>query len=413
VRLYLFDDAIADGWQPFALTRPVGEIRFGSFLLRERIERWTRLEADGHLTRPWLALFEEPGAPPVLEPDALPVSEDRLLLSSRFVPPEGTAETIGDVESSSEAVLLVARDAVVGCRLPPGTDNLDRAWLARPTPLPGMRQQEVGGEVLAAVWKLVRLGAERTARDVSRSIGEDPHGGVPPLPDGVWRLGDEGLRLHEGVTIEPGVVLDLRRGPIELGPQVRVLAGSRLEGPLWAGAGSRLLGGPISGLAAGPVSFLRGEIADVQTLGWVNKAHDGHLGHAVVGRWVNLGAGTTNSDLKNNYGTVRIGPPGEERDTGLLKLGCLVGDHARTAIGTMLDTGTIVGAGASLFGAGRPPKWIPPFTWGLGESAGRYRREAFLATAATVMERRGIELTPGARGWLGAVWDAAESGAGS
>ena len=407
MKLYLFDDAVADGWAPFSLTRPIGELRFGALLLRERVESWVGRDADGHLvTRPWLASFEEPGAPPVREPGAPPPTSGRLLVSSRFVP-AATTPAAG-AEESDGPVILVADGRAVGCYLPPGVDNVDGAWLARPGGLPGATEREIAGRVLSAPWDIVRLGSERTARDLVDRGASMPQEHV--LPDGVWRMGEEPLLVEEGVAIEPGVVLDLRHGPVGLGRNVQVRAGCRLEGPVWAGAGSRLLGGAISGLATGPASYFRGEVADVQAVGWVNKAHEGHLGHALLGRWINLGAGTTNSDLKNNYGSVRVGPPGREVDTGLLKLGCLLGDHVKTAIGTLLDTGTMLGAGANLFGPGRPPKWVPPFAWGFGEGAGLYRRESFLATAAVVMERRGIELTAGARRWLGAAWDAASSG---
>jgi len=409
VKLWLFDDAVADAWAPFALSRPVGELRFGALLLRERTERWTGLAAEGHLTRPWLSAYEEPGAPPAVEPGDLPADEDRLLLASRFVPAQG--EKPADpaaLRETEEAAVLLAGGRPAGCWLPAGTGTPDRAWLAEPGELPGGREVEVGGSLLEAPWEIVALGTEALARDIRLlAPGAAPAAGPSDLPDGVHLLGSGGLHLAPGVRIEPGAVLDARGGPIWLGRGVEVLAGCRLEGPLRAGAGSRLLGGPIGPLSAGPVSYLRGEVADVHVLGWSNKAHDGHLGHAVLGRWVNLGAGTANSDLKNNYGSVRVGPPGRERDTGLLKMGSLLGDHARTAIGIQLDTGTVVGAGANLFGPGRPPRWVPPFAWGFGEGAGRYRRDAFLATAETVMGRRDVTATAGVRRWLGAVWDAA------
>ena len=130
-------------------------------------------------------------------------------------------------------------------------------------------------------------------------------------------------------------------------------------------------------------------------LGFVNKAHDGHLGHALLGRWVNLGAFTTNSDLKNNYRPVRVWTPEGEKDTGLLKVGCFLGDHVKTGIGTVLNTGTIVGAGSNVFGGVMPPTVVPPFSWGAGSDLRDHRLDNFLATAAAAMSRRGQELTPG------------------
>ena len=412
MKLWMFDDGVADGWAPFALSRPVGELRFGALLLRERAERWSGLSAAGHLTRPWLSAYEEPGAPPAADPADVPADEDRLLLDSRFVPgPEGGAARLAGLREAREPAVLLAGGRAAGCWLPAGAETPDRAWLAGPGELPGGREVEVGGRLLEGPWEIVALGMEALGRDLRRlAPGTTTAADPSDLPDGVHLLGSEGLHLSPGVRIEPGVLLDARRGPIWLGRDVEVLAGCRLEGPLRAGAGSRLLGGPIGPLSAGPLSYLRGEVADVHVVGWSNKAHDGHLGHAVLGRWVNLGAGTTNSDLKNNYGSVRIGPPGRERDTGLLKMGCMLGDHVRTAIGMQLDTGTVVGAGANLFGSGRPPRWVPPFAWGFGEGAGRYRRDAFLTTAETVMGRRHVTATPGVRRWLGDVWDAAADG---
>jgi len=404
---------VADEWAPFALSRPVGEVRFGALLLRERLEAWTGRRADGHLTRPWLSAYEEPGAPRAVDPGDVRDDRERLLLLSRFVPGDGgVATALGEARGRDRPTLLVADGTPVGCWLPPDAPTPDRAWLARPGELPDGAEAAVAGEALAAPWEIVARGAEALDRDIHRlapasAARSDAHG----LPAGVHVLGSAGLYLEPGVRLEPGVVLDARRGPIWLGRGVEVLAGCRLEGPLRAERGSRLLGGPIGPLAAGPLSHLRGEVADVHTLGWVNKAHEGHLGHALLGRWVNLGAGTTNSDLKNNYGPVRVGPPGRERDTGLLKMGCMLGDHVRTAIGTQVGTGTVVGAGANLFGTDRPPRWVPPFAWGSGQDASRYRREAFLDTAGIVLSRREEAMTDGVRRWLGDVWDAAAAGA--
>lgn len=130
-------------------------------------------------------------------------------------------------------------------------------------------------------------------------------------------------------------------------------------------------------------------------LGYANKAHEGYLGHALVGRWVNLGALTTGSDLRNDYRPVRVGIPGGPQDSGLLKVGVFLGDHVRTGIGTLLNSGTVVGAGSALFGGGMAPKSVPPFTWAGPGEASVYRWESFLDTARTVVARRDQPWTPG------------------
>jgi hypothetical protein len=136
---------------------------------------------------------------------------------------------------------------------------------------------------------------------------------------------------------------------------------------------------------------VRGEVAVSVFLGYANKSHYGFVGHSVVGNWVNLGAGTTTSNLKNTYGPVRLEVDGERIDTGRINVGTFFGDHAKTAIGTMLATGTIVSAGANVFGTPTPPRYLPPFAWGCtGE---RMSEDGFLRVAERVMARRNVQFS--------------------
>ena len=200
------------------------------------------------------------------------------------------------------------------------------------------------------------------------------------------------------------MVFDTRGGPVVLEQGVEVRGGgTRLEGPLWVGAGTRLLGGTIRGSALGPRCTVRGELATSAFLGFANKAHDGFVGHSVVGRWVNLGAGTITSNLKNTYGLVRLAPGDANVATGRMFLGSLIGDHAKTAIGTLLATGTVIGTGASVFGDVRPPKYIAPFAWGSGGA--RMTREGFLATAERVLPRRDVPMDDATRSLLSRIYD--------
>jgi hypothetical protein len=148
---------------------------------------------------------------------------------------------------------------------------------------------------------------------------------------------------------------------------------------------------------------VRGEIAEAAFLGYANKAHEGFLGHSVIGRWVNLGAGTTTSDLKNTYGPVRVQLASGTVETGLQFLGSLIGDHAKTAIGTQFNTGTVVGVGANVFGAPRPPKLVPPFAW--GDTGERMAREAFVKIVERVLPRRNVEVTDEVKRMLEAIYD--------
>ena len=409
MRLYLVDDRMADDWYPFSLTRPCSELLFGTLLLRERLERFAGRPTTAVLTRPWLESFQEGGAPEAVRRAAPSPSDERLLLSSRFVP-SADARFEG---RGAKPILLATDDQVVGCYLPSGTPGPEADWLDSPSDHPGEHSWETrrveGGQVDTA-WRLVAENPGRLAADLARDAAT--RGGVERLPEGTWKLGTEPLILGAEARVEPGVVFDTRDGPVRLADGVEVRAGCRLEGPLYVARSTVLLGGAIGSSSIGPVCRLRGEIEESVVLGYTNKAHDGFLGHSYLGRWVNLGALTANSDLKNNYGPVRLGGPDGPIDTGLTKLGCLLGDHVKTAIGTRINTGTVVGAGSNLFGDSLPPSWVGPFSWGSGAATASYDRDRFLAVARRALERRDVEFDDQTAVWLAACWDAAGRGAG-
>lgn len=404
MKLYLFDDRVADSWHPFSLTRPGSELLFGTLLLRERLERFAGRPTTSVLTRPWLEAFEEADAPGATRVGPLPSDEERLVVSSRFVP---SAEVRFEGRGK-RPVLLTTEDKVIGLYLPSGTPGPNLEWLDSPDERgvsAGWERRHVDGGHVDTVWRLVAENPGRLTADLALDAAS--RGGVERLPEGTWKLGTDPLMLGADTLVEPGVVFDTRSGPIRLADGVEVRAGCRLEGPLFVGRSTILLGGSIGSSSIGPVCRLRGEIEASVVLGYTNKAHDGFLGHSYLGRWVNLGALTTNSDLKNNYGPVRIGGPDGPIDTGLTKLGCLLGDHVKTAIGTRLNTGTVVGAGSNLFGDSLPPAWVPPFSWGSGSGSTTHDRERFLALAKRVISRRNVDYTDRTATWLASCWDAA------
>ncbi len=416
-RLYLFEDRVARSWAPFALTRPVGELMVGARLLRERAElAWGR-PCSGYLGATELAGFHEEAAPPVLAATREPHGDGpTVLLSSRVMwardptgapaPPPATREAL----EAGHNRTLVVEETVVGWILSPGASLPSTELLAEPRILEDAAPLALSGAVLERPWDLLRHQPEQLMEDLAELATGTPDetdwhvlGKDAPLPEGVSRIGNHPLIVGPEVVLEPGVSVDLRHGPVALGREVEVRSFTRLEGPTYVGPYSMLLGGPLSRVSAGPVSRLRGEVSDSILLGYTNKAHDGYLGHSVVGRWVNLGAGTTNSDLKNNYGTVRVRTPEGDQDTGLIKVGCFLGDHVKTAIGTLLGTGAVVGAGANLFGGTPVGRCVPPFAWGIaGTSA--YQVDRFVDTARTAMARRGVELSTGAEELLRRAW---------
>lgn len=392
----LYDDAAARAWQPFALTRPAGELRFGAFTTRERLGRLAGIGVAGHLALPHLEGFREADGAPVLAPAAIPEAP-LMLLSSRAIidwsERERLREAIEKHTRAREVVRVVVDGEPVGL-LGPATLALEArercAGGAAPDPSDWdvARDLELKGAVLRHVWDLVAGTPEQSARDIEA----EARAGEVRLPDGAFAIGTGRLIVEEGVAIEPGVVFDLAHGPIWLQRGVSVRAFSRIAGPTVVDYGSTLLGGPFDAVSIGPVCKVHGEVEETVILGYSNKGHYGFLGHSYVGRWVNLGALTTNSDLKNNYGSVRVDVGAGEVDTGILKLGCFIGDHARTGIGIMLNTGTVIGAGSMIYGSAMPPKRVPPFVWGTGDDWVSYRVDKFLETTRTAMSRRNVEL---------------------
>jgi UDP-N-acetylglucosamine diphosphorylase/glucosamine-1-phosphate N-acetyltransferase len=209
------------------------------------------------------------------------------------------------------------------------------------------------------------------------------------VPEGSIVLGDPSQVICLGATVEPGVVFDLRHGAVVVDQGAEIRSGTRLEGPMYVGPGTRVLGGFLRASVFGPECRVRGEVSSSVFLGYANKSHDGFVGNSILGHWVNLGAGTTTSNLKNTYGPVRLEVEGERIETGRLNVGSLVGDHAKTAIGTLLATGTVISAGANVFGPPTPPKYVPPFAWGCSGSE-RMTEDGFLRIAERVMLRRNI-----------------------
>lgn len=399
--LLLFDDETARGWEPFASTRPAAELRVGAGTLRERAERALGHAALGTLGAPHLLDFEDPGAAPVLTPDAVPRDAPVLYWCSRAL-----LDWSERVRLPEPPALLTVAGAPAGWYARPG-DPVPERFLHELDPAGApVRSVDVTGRWLEHVWDLVTLGPGQLLRDLLAAGGPLPG----ELPPGVHLLGDHPVVMGAGTRLEPGVVIDAREGPVWIGDQVEVRAFTRIEGPAAFGPHTRVLGGSLSAVSTGPHTNLCGEVSEATILGYCNKAHDGYLGHAYVGRWVNLGAFTTNSDLKNTYGSVRVWTPAGERDTGAAKIGCFIGDHVKTGIGTLLTTGAVIGAGSVLFGSAMPPPHVPSFSWGEGSDLETVRLEPFLATAEKMMARRGVTLTERGRRYLTACWERARRG---
>jgi UDP-N-acetylglucosamine diphosphorylase/glucosamine-1-phosphate N-acetyltransferase len=394
--LFLFDDALARTWEPFALTRPVGELMLGTMTMRERTERVLGLRCRAHVTSTHLADFDEDGAPTALAAGDVELSTDTVAILSRFVAEWGQPLPRFD---RGEGSIGDERGNVIGWFSPAGIGRPEEVFSFAPSE----RQPRyiVRGRLLDRPWDLISANPEQIAADIEALFPSAP---PAQLPEGVFHWGEHLLVIDPSATVEPGCALDTSAGPIWLDRGSRVRAFTRLAGPAYIGADSALLGGPVEAVSVGPVCRIRGELAESVCLGYVNKQHDGHIGHAYLGRWVNLGAETTNSDLKNNYGTIRMWTPSGVVDTGMMKMGSLLGDHVKTGIGLLLNTGTVVGAGSNLFGSVMPPTYVPPFSWGTGNDLVEFRADKFLEVAERAMGRRRVALSDRGRLVLERAW---------
>lgn len=371
--LYLLEpESPGPAWAPFAGVRPIAELRAGIWKVRERWEAAAGRDATALLGE-HAAGFTELDEPEVRAPMA--IDGPALVAASWFAPtgvpidpPPGTRRLTHDKETVGWLVASGER----------WTGPHDQGSALR-----------IEGVRLHGTYDLLTALEQLLIADCADFLAA-PHGGVP---EGSLVLGDPSHLISLGGTVEPGVVFDVRQGAVVLDQGAEVRSGSRLEGPIYVGPGTRILGGFVRGSVFGPECRIRGEVSTSVFQGFANKSHDGFVGHSVIGHWVNLGAGTTTSNLKNTYGPVRLDVDSERIETGRLNLGSLIGDHAKTAIGTMLATGTVISAGANVFGPANPPKYVPPFAWGC-PGAERMSEDGFLRIAERVMARRSVALSP-------------------
>jgi UDP-N-acetylglucosamine diphosphorylase/glucosamine-1-phosphate N-acetyltransferase len=396
--LYLYDDAVARRFEPFALTRPVGELRAGTELIRRRWELLAGREAEAAIAAEHLADFEEMGAPPVVT-DATPnfvLRAGSIVANSRCVPDLGESVSRGaDVWTCSGrvAAVRVGRDT-------PLAELGNGAVALESLPTGGTRAAEITGQWVERVWSLVTTLEDQLRRDIActgPSLECELPAGAIVLP------GEGAIYVERGAEVEPMVCFDPSAGPILIRSGARVRAFTRLVGPLALCGGASILGGRVDCCSIGEGSVVHGEISHSVVLGHSNKAHDGFVGHSYLGRWVNLGAGTITSNLKNTYGPVQLWTPEGLRDTGEIKLGSFNGDHVKTGIGTRLTTGSVVGAGSNIYGGAMPPKYVPPFSWGEGDDLSMYRLDKFLSNTARVMSRRGVALSEREKSQLAAA----------
>ncbi len=393
MRLCLFEDTSAHSLLPLTYFRPVYELRCGMLSLRERIERHLNISATLLHSRPYLrSLVRESST---LAAKTGRSKERTVLVNGRTIMTRNLAARI---KSSREAKCFMAGETPVAVVLNNDdqlgrlldVDTVDAGQFA------DLPVTAVDVPVVSRPWDLVYANETTMLEDFALMNGSASRRGAQGnVHRSAVLVNRRNIRVGKNADVGAGVVLDANSGPVVICAGAKIFPNAVIIGPSFVGPGSLVkIGAQIYGnTSIGARCKVGGELEDTIIHSYANKQHDGFLGHSYLCPWVNLGAGTTSSDLKNTYGTIRVSIGGTSLDTGRMFVGLFAGDHAKTGINVTLNTGTILGPCANVFGTEMPPKEVRPFSWGTGKGFEPYQVEKALLVAETVMRRRGIEMT--------------------
>jgi UDP-N-acetylglucosamine diphosphorylase/glucosamine-1-phosphate N-acetyltransferase len=389
MRVCLFEDHGAIGLEPLVLTRPVFDLLCGCTSLAEKHYRYFSARERAVLVRPSLAAVVREQLPIAVNDQAWMHGGQAVMVNGRWLPPAPSLEEfdqpcVGLIDGEV-AFAVVPAERLMDCV----HDNLSECLEQWKSALPNI---PAGGCLLRHLWDVVDHNGEQIRLDAWLSSPERPrHSGQALAVVGP----EDRLVIHPSAQIDPLVVADTRNGPVVIERDTSIMAFTRLEGPCCIGPNTQVHGAKIrAGTTLGPECRIGGEIEASIVHGYSNKYHDGFLGHAYLGSWVNLGAGTQNSDLRNDYGEVRMTVNGRVMATGRSKVGCYLGDHTKAGLATLINTGSNAGIFCNLLPTGGLlPKFIPSFTqvWN-GQLRENTDLEALLKTAEQVMRRRGQSL---------------------
>ena len=387
MNLGVFEDA---GWRnllPLTWLRNAVALICGRDRLLDKIMAVSQTAPAGYWARPELSprIGESlPHAEPLADQPWCLVNSRAFFCGVTTLPPEGTAW----VERGELVAVTVANEVVQG--LKPGI-FLDPDLLAKWFEPSRQVAPPEGVRLIRYPWELALLNADELIRQRECAGRQDGR-----IYDGAHLLDADCITIERGATVKPGVVLDAEPGPIYLAEGATIEPHAYIEGPAYIGRKTIVRPNSVirGGTTIGPVCKVAGEIEATIFHGYSNKQHDGFFGHTYVGKWVNIGADTITSDLKNTYGAIRVFLNGAGIETGEHFMGSIIGDHSKTGIGTILPTGCIVGVASNVFTSSAVPKFVPSFAWLTDQGMSPYRLEKALSIARAVMVRRDQELTP-------------------
>ena len=414
--LCIFEDESVEQLFPLTYFRPVYDLRCGIMSLREKIlSAYPHAVASLHCRGYLAEVVQERTV--AMAVNQLPATRC-LFLNGRVIADDNLARKIplrGEdrLYLSGEGTLVAAR---VTCT--PGGSPLSSYLQARisaghlitASDFSSLPTEQVDVTIAAYPWDLVNANGQQISEDFSRLMKDKKRKGTRirgKVYPGARLLERKDIFIGEGSKVKPGAVLDAENGPIFIGKNVTIYPNAVIEGPAYVGDGTLIkIGAKIyESTSIGEVCKVGGEVEASIIHSYSNKQHDGFLGHSYLGMWVNLGADTNNSDLKNNYGSVKVTINGRQIDSKSQFAGLIMGDHSKSGINTMFNTGTVVGVGCNVYGGGFPPKYIPSFCWGGSEELVTYNPDKCLDVARKVMARRKVQITPAEERLFRALFD--------
>ncbi|NOU60436.1 GlmU family protein [Marinifilum caeruleilacunae] len=367
----LFDDGAWNELLPLTFTRPVSEVRVGILTIREKWEQLLKVDFS-FLTQDYLS-----------EKYSLKKEELNILINGSVIP---NGELIEAIQKLKDGELLMADKTVLAARL-----QADEITLVQKEKIESEKIVAFSGEFdrVLKSYDIFSLN-DKILREDFKLLTEGKESQA--IPESVNVQGKENIFIEEGAKVE-FASLNAEKGPIYIGKGAEIMEGVLVRGPLAMCEHAVLnMGAKVYGATTlGPYCKAGGELNNVVMFGYSNKAHDGFLGNAVLGEWCNIGADTNNSNLKNNYSQVKLWNYVTQNfaRTGLQFCGTIMGDHSKLGINTMLNTGTVIGVSANVFGAGFPRNFIPSFSMGGNHGFKEYRLNATFEVADLVMQRRG------------------------
>lgn len=367
----LFDGPVRNQLLPFTYTRPVADIRIGILTIREKWERFlgstTTTITEDYLSEKY----------PMVE------LEENVLINSSFLPNEELAENIRGLQSKQA---LFWEEEVIAFFTQDAQETVD---------FEDYETIEYSGEVtrIEYPWDIFSKNGAAIEADLEILTHRRKS---QPISSTNQVTSSENIFIEEGAKVEFSI-LNASSGSIYIGKNAEIMEGSLIRGPFALCEGATVkMGAKIYGpTTIGPYSKAGGEINNSVISAYSNKGHDGFLGNSVLGEWCNLGADTNTSNLKNDYSEVKLWSYDQQKfiPTGLQFCGLMMGDHAKCAINTMFNTGTVVGVNANIFGAGFPRNVIGSFTWGGPAGYKTYLPKKAFEVAREVMKRRNIVLS--------------------